>query len=307
MVNRPLTIMAACLVVLGPLAVVGARTRPNYGQLVDLDADRPSVVGANTVRPYFAVGELSPTVALIEHRTLNFRSAQGRAAIEMISGRLAALGGVALVRSSTRPVGQREGSAADKTLVAGLADGVIGIAAETRYVATSPRHAADVNHITRLDIVLKTDPFSESSLQTLENVRATLRHAIAAGQPLEGTTKIGFSGSTSVVGDLKRVTTSDQHRMYVLVPLGVFIILIVLLRRPGMSLYLIATVVLGYLASLGLTDHVVSRPPPPSRALGRARLDGELLPVRHLGGGGRGLQYPAHVSRDRGRAEVRGC
>ena len=253
-VNHPLTILAACLAVLAPLAVVGARARSNYSQLVDLDPDRPSVVGADVVRPYFAVGELSPTVALIEHPTLDFRSPQGRAAIEEISRRLAAIGGVAEVRSLTRPVGKPEGSATGESLFARLADRAVRMAAEARYVATRPRQAADVNHITRLEIVFKTDPFSESSLQTLEDVRATLRRATAAGQPLQGTTAIGLAGSTSAVSDLKRVTTSDQHRMYVLVTLGVYAILVALLRRPGISLYLIATVVLGYLASLGLTD-----------------------------------------------------
>ncbi len=42
--------------------------------------------------------------------------------------------------------------------------------------------------------------------------------------------------------------------MYVLVTIGVYVILLALLRRPAICLYLIATVVLGYLASLGLTD-----------------------------------------------------
>jgi putative drug exporter of the RND superfamily len=55
---------------------------------------------------------------------------------------------------------------------------------------------------------------------------------------------------------LRLVTAGDQRRMYVLVTLGVYAILVALLRRPGISLYLIATVVLGYLASLGLTDIV---------------------------------------------------
>ena len=54
--------------------------------------------------------------------------------------------------------------------------------------------------------------------------------------------------------------------MYVLVTLGVYAILVLLLRRPGICLYLIATVVLGYLASLGLTDlvfHALYRGPGP--------------------------------------------
>jgi RND superfamily putative drug exporter len=135
-----------------------------------------------------------------------------------------------------------------------LADQVVRIAAEPRYVSVKPREATDLNHIARIEVVLKTDPFSESSLQALEDVRATLGLATTAGQPLQGTIGIGLAGSTSAVNDLKRVTTSDLRRMYVLVTLGVYAILVALLRRPGLSLYLIATVVLGYLASLGLTD-----------------------------------------------------
>jgi RND superfamily putative drug exporter len=269
-VSYPLTIFAACLAVLVPLAVVGARTTPNYGQLVDLDPDRPSVVGANAARTYFVVGELSPTIALIEHPTPDLRSPQGRAVIEEISRRLAAIGSVAEIRSLTRPMGKPEGPAIGKSLVARLADRAVRIATETRYVTTKPRQAADVNHITRLEIVFNTDPFSESGLQTLEDVRATLIRATAAGEPLEGTKRIGLAGSTPAVSDLKRVTTGDQHRMYVLVTLGVYFVLVALLRRPGLSLYLIATVVLTYLASLGLTDllfHALHRGPGPWEGL----------------------------------------
>src|SRR5262249_24418588 len=67
---------------------------------------------------------------------------------------------------------------------------------------------------------------------------------------------IGLAGSTSAVSDLRRVTTNDERRMYLLVTLGVYAILVALLRRPGISLYLIGTVVVGYLASMGVTDLV---------------------------------------------------
>ena len=50
------------------------------------------------------------------------------------------------------------------------------------------------------------------------------------------------------------MTLADQRRMYVLVTLGVYGILVALLRRPGICLYLIVTVLIGYLATLGLTD-----------------------------------------------------
>jgi len=269
-IKHPFAILAACLVVLLPLAVVGARARANYSQLVDLDPDRPSVVGADAIRRYFAPGELSPTVALIEHPTLDFRSSQGRAAIAEIGRRLEAIGGIAEIRSLTQPVGKPPRSATREGLFTRLLDGAVRIAADTRYVAIRPRRSADLNSITRLEIVFRDDPFSESSLHTLEEVRAAFQLATASSQPLQGASAIGFVGATSAVNDLKRVTTSDLHRMYVLVTLGVYCILAGLLRRPGISLYLIATVVLGYLAALGLTDllfQVLDRGPGPWEGL----------------------------------------
>jgi len=255
-VKYPLAILSVCLLVLVPLAVVGARTRSNHSQLADLDPDRLSVVGANVVRRYFAVGELGPAIALIDNPRLDFRSPRGRDTIDTITRRLLAIDNVADVRSVTSPLGSAPPPAADKGLLGRLTARAVSATAESRYVSTRPTRESDRNHITRIDVIFKADPFSAESMQTLERVYETLRAASSVGQPLEGTAAIGLAGSTAAVSDLKRVTTNDERRMYFLVTLGVYAILVILLRRPGICLYLIATVVLGYLASLGVTDLV---------------------------------------------------
>jgi RND superfamily putative drug exporter len=253
-VSYPLAILSVCLVALAPLAFVGARARSNHNQLSDLDPDRVSVIGANAVKRYFSVGELSPAIVVVENPALNFRSARGREAIAEVSRRLQAIGEVADIRSLTQPLGATRGSGSDGGLLTRLADQAIGSAVESRYVSTRPARESDQNHITRIDVVFKTDPFSEPSVSALDRVHAVLQAAAAPGEPLEGTRAIGIAGSTSAVHDLKKVTTDDEHRMYLLVTAGVYFILVILLRRPGICLYLIATVVLGYLASLGLAD-----------------------------------------------------
>lgn len=265
-VQYPAAVLAICLAALVPLAVVGARTRANYNQLADLDRDRPSVIGAEVVRRHFAVGELSPAAALVEDRGLSFRSPEGRAAIAEISRRLLAIPQVAEVRSLTQPVGQPIAAPSERSFIGRMTDSAVRLAAESRYVSVRPADPADAEHITRLDIVFKTDPFAEPSLEALDRVRQTIADASGPGQPLAGAGAVGLAGSTSAVNDLRRVTTSDQRRMYFLITLGVYAILVLLLRRPGIGLYLVATVVLGYLASLGLTDmvfHTLHRGPEP--------------------------------------------
>jgi RND superfamily putative drug exporter len=255
-VNHPIRILAICLAGLIPLAVIGAKTQANYSQLADLDPDRPSVVGASVIRRYFAVGELSPTVALVEHKRLDFRSPDGRVAVQDVTRRLMGIPSVAEVRSLTQPVGKPPVPDTEKTFLQRVADQAMRAAVDSRYVSTKPVDRADLNHITRFDIVFKTDPFSPASLDSLESVRQVLTTTTRRGAPLHGASEFGLAGSTSAVNDLKTVTTSDQQRMYVLVTLGVYAILVMLLRRPGICLYLILTVVLGYLASLGVTELV---------------------------------------------------
>jgi RND superfamily putative drug exporter len=256
LVKHPLLILLGCLSVLTPFAVVGARTHSSYSQLADMDPDRRSVIGANVIKHYFAVGELSPTSILLNTPRLAYQSPAGLAAIREISGRLNALENVAEVRSLYQPLGKPPTPEADLSFVQRLARRALRAAAESRYVSLTPAREADRSHITRIDLVLGSDPFSSKALETLESVQRVLKEATLAGQPLEGTEAIGMVGSTAAVYDLKTVTTADERRMYLLVTLGVYAVLIALLRRPGVCLYLIFTVILGYLASLGATELV---------------------------------------------------
>ena len=253
-VKHPGAILALSLVALVPFAVIGARTRPNYGQLTDLSPDQPSIVGTRIISRYFPVGELGRTTVLVSHPKLDFATAAGRKAIEELSRRLAALKDVAEVRSISQPLGEppkdRLSRFRQNLLIAALRPQI-----DDRYASDRPKDPADRDHITRIEVVFKTDPFSEESLDTLEAVRGEVEASLRSHRPLSGAAT-GVVGATASIRDLKKVITGDERRMYILVTLGVYAILVVLLRRPGICLYLIATVILGYLASLGLTELV---------------------------------------------------
>ena len=149
--------------------------------------------------------------------------------------------------------------------------------------------------VTRVDVVFDEDPFSRDSIQQLstleEHVRGFLasyetegesedeagqgdgeavgaqgveREMTATVQDLARATLVLSIGSTASIRDLKTVTDSDQVRIDLLVLAGVYAILLVLLRRPGVSLYLIVGVFFSYFAALGVTfvvfEHVVGSP-----------------------------------------------
>ncbi len=266
-VTRPGMILVVSIAALTPLAVVGARTKPNYSQLADLNVDNPSVIGAKIIQRYFAVGEIGSTSLLIEHPKLNFRQADGREAMDAVSRAIAAVPNVAEVRSVSQPLGKPGKPLAQRTFLERQLEQMMRPLVESRYVSISPLNMAlDKDHITRIDVVLKSDPFSDMSLQAIEAVTAKVKGMMQAGKPLAGASTMGMTGPTAAVGDLRKVTREDERRMYILVTVGVYVILVLLLRRPFICLYLIATVVLGYLASLGVTElvfHALHKGPDP--------------------------------------------
>ncbi|GIW86611.1 MAG: hypothetical protein KatS3mg108_0935 [Isosphaeraceae bacterium] len=289
-IRRPGWILGVSVLVMAPLAWFGTRTKASYDILSDLGSDAPSVQGARTFRGYYPEGELGPTQVLIHDPNLDFASEAGRAAIGRLSQELAKVPGVAEVRSLTRPLGRPgqyvdpepgleaggepaggEPSGGASRPLGGLA-GALGLdrarqAVEQmrlqairagilkHYVSTEAADPADRNRITRLDVVFQTSPFSDKAMETLERVEEVVRRESGPGGALAGS-KYGLGGTTIQISDLKRVTTHDLRKMYVLVTIGVYAILVLLLRRPGISLYLIVTVIFGYLTTLGLTDLV---------------------------------------------------
>lgn len=269
-VTRPGLILSVSLVALIPLAVIGVQTRPNYSQLDDLHENTPSVLGAEVIHHYFPVGELGPSWVLVHHPELDFRSEPGLKAVEAVSARIAQVPNVAEVRSVSRPLGKPLGldTAAEPAPSSGFLQNMarriqrdVGTAAlragaDPRYVGINPSDPADYNHITRIEVIYRSDPFSPKSIGTLRQVHEVVREATTQNGPFAGASLVGLSGASAEVNDLETVTTRDERRMYVLVTIGVYLILLLLLRRPGISLYLIATVVLGYLATLGLTEVV---------------------------------------------------
>jgi RND superfamily putative drug exporter len=93
-------------------------------------------------------------------------------------------------------------------------------------------------------------------MQTLETLEMWLREKLPESADGLGDLRTASYGVTVNARDLAEVTERDRRRINVLVLAGIFLILLVLVRQPWLAAYLLATVLLSYLAALGATTLV---------------------------------------------------
>jgi RND superfamily putative drug exporter len=117
----------------------------------------------------------------------------------------------------------------------------------------TPPTSDTTRFVTRLDVVLKTDPFDPQSIPTLDLLQVWLRDELPHSAADWAEIKSECYGVAVNARDLAQVTESDRLRINSLVLCGIFLILLLLVRQPGLAAYLLATVLLSYYATLGAT------------------------------------------------------
>jgi RND superfamily putative drug exporter len=270
-VARPGLVFAAAVVLLLPLAIVGCGVRANYRATGELSPSSGSVQGLQAIQRHFTAGEVGPITVLLESPT-DWESVPAQRVLSHLSQGFTRLENVAEVRSLTQPLGSPVSLPGEPTgpnlqgplfksvwrnVVGGLAD-QIQRAASDFYVARLPgeHEGGPARHVTRLDVVLHTDPFDPRSTRTLELIELWLHEKLPDSTGPLGEVKTACYGATVGARDLAEVTEGDRLRINVLVLAAVFLILFVLVRQPLLAAYLLATVLLSYLAALGATTLV---------------------------------------------------
>jgi RND superfamily putative drug exporter len=107
--------------------------------------------------------------------------------------------------------------------------------------------------VTRLDVVLHSDPFDQASKETLNLIQIWLDHELPKSVGHLGGVQAEVFGVTVGSYDLAQVTEADRARVNLLVLAGIFLILLILVRKPWLAAYLLITVLFSYYATLGAT------------------------------------------------------
>jgi RND superfamily putative drug exporter len=254
-VARPVLVWSTAVLALAPLAILGLRVHPVYKATGELHPSAGSVRGLAAIQRHFPAGEIGPVTVLLRSAT-DWNTSPGREAVAHLSLTFKLLPNVVEVRSLTQPLGtplpESSLEGAPKNAWPGLFRSVADRAARDFYVAElSPE--TDDRFITRLDVVLGSDPFDTRSHATLELIETWLGQSLPRWNASLGSVRGDCYGVTVSARDLARVTENDRLRVNTLVSAGIFVILLILVRRLWLAAYLLVTVLFSYYCTLGAT------------------------------------------------------
>jgi RND superfamily putative drug exporter len=259
--RRPGGIWLGAVALMLPLAVVAVLNTNNleFDLVKRLPASASSLAGIEALKTHFPAGMTGPVIFLIQKPDVNFREDKGVQLIATLTDRLNRQKhdlGVADIRSLSRPLGT---TPAAQDALDELAAELQLKKQETTNQKTPESGYQKVEdfyvgngkgNVTQLQMILNQDPLTRDSVRRLEH----LENAVKSNLPeeLKGA-EVDILGLTAAIRDLEVVTRSDQWRIQGLVVVCVFLILVILLRQPVVSLYLIVSVLLSYLTTLGAT------------------------------------------------------
>ena len=270
--EKPAFVLTLSIALMLPFSVVAIVCFDNlsYGLLSELPQDTTSVLGAKAIQKHYPDGIAGPVTLLLHNPEMDFNEEESREfvgkLVESLYERRSELN-LADIRSVVHPFGisiaLAEQNASTETVdesapplnpfqkALQLAERKATLfKAQEHYVSNTDSFNGSM---TQIDFVSSDDPFSRGSIRKFvelkEDVLAEARKFLSSDANLD----VYGIGPTASIRDLKTVTDRDQRVVDSLVLMGVFLILVVLLRQITIPVYLIISVFFSYLVTLGAT------------------------------------------------------
>jgi RND superfamily putative drug exporter len=252
LVDSPFHCLLGTLAILAVPAIYGwmRMEKVSYNLTNQLSDSSPSLRGMQEIEQRFGVGSRSPIQLVAKLEGVTLESAEWRSAIDGVRESMY-LPGVQSVRCLTDPLGDFPPS---------RRIGLFGKDAwRKRWLESNPWIQAQFLHCdpstgslyVRWDISFAADPFSDEAAEVLRGVDQFLGQL--RQEPMWRRATLERCGATAGMVDLKQVTGKDQARIQWAVSVGVGLALWILLKKVRWSFYLMVTVLVSYLVTMGLT------------------------------------------------------
>jgi RND superfamily putative drug exporter len=231
--RRPGLVLIVTLAALALPAWQATRMQFSYDSISGLAPHYDAVQGVETIKRHWTIGQVLPTVVLVEADT-PAAQAQLPDAARRLTMTLLGVEGVTDVRSRTLPAGRDAAGVSLLSLLPGPAKRI-----DKEYVGAGGK-------ATRLVVMLDASAFSARSMQTLGRIESAVEAKLGPGFT------VSYTGSTAEMLDTRNVTQRDFYRVAALALAAIFLIVLALVRDAVLSAFMVASTVVSYLATLGV-------------------------------------------------------
>lgn len=126
--------------------------------------------------------------------------------------------------------------------------------ADEKFTKVLDMYMSKDRTLTKLTIVLSDDPYSKDSLATVDKINNTVS-GVLKGTVLSDA-KYGVSGPSAITNDTNKVLGQDLNRMIIIVLIGVFLVLLFVIRSFWTPVIVTAALVGSYFAAMFVTNGI---------------------------------------------------
>src|SRR5690625_101917 len=123
---------------------------------------------------------------------------------------------------------------------------------EEDFLDAAEIYLSDDHKTVKFEVILSDHPYSHEAIQLLDEIKHTTDLALKE-TPFEDSIPY-IAGTTSTNNDLKNVSDEDYSRTALLMIIGIFIMLVILLRSLIMPIYLLGSLLLTYFTALSFSE-----------------------------------------------------
>lgn len=260
--RRPGTLLTITFVGMVALSTGLFEFTPRFSFVDGFPDSAESKTGFETLKSAYPPGELAPSTVYVSKEGVSVLD--HLQAIEDISGALAADRIVSSVTSITRPLGEPlpMDIAEVQSLVSMIPEDPSEIGAlmamlppEQAQLAGSflsaQRLVSSDRTTTKLEVVLNADPYDTDAMDAVPGLRDKLRDAVGASSLRGATALVGGESATNF--DSRTATIRDFQVIAPIVMAAIWIILAILLGSLVAPTYLVISIMLSFVATLGIS------------------------------------------------------
>ncbi len=239
--RRPWPVLAAGTATLAGLALWSMSFPPRFDALQELPPETSSARGLRLAEDHFSAGQLYPNSVLAIFPATD-RPNDLSAIARRITSTIAARHGVVDVYSLDRPLGK---ASTETSVPAPL------LSLMTHALYQGQTKAGQT--VLRFEVLLKDLPFSLKAITSFEAIAAAVRQQ-AAKMSGPNAPQIMLSGLTSYIINVKMVVVADQRRVMTLATIIITVIVFVMVRNMGLTLFMVLSTWLTYGATITLSN-----------------------------------------------------